>query len=662
MMLLLLVAISAVSVIYFQVLSDKGPTPHTIVKIVGKGEGEYIYLEHMGGEDIDINDEIIYTIIGTSSRNTIGNLIYNNRAPLDFWNVGETLKLPIGYDVNNLDQDQIAEITGIDLISNSIIFHGPITLPEPVSDVGVSISIFDTDGAPIRTGDTLLINITVTSYGGNVDGSGNVTVCYQMPEGLNFVSSFSPTGHNDYYNPITGYWNVGNIMAGYENRSILTITVTVNESLGRAPTQLAMLIDGSGSIDNNWFDWFRTSDRAHNEVYSIKSDENHRGDFICNDLNTSGANSIIIDFWYRLDDTEDEDLKLYYYDGNDWDLKSNLGGGTEDTWLHYSHTVTDQQYLKDNFKIKFDSNINSDRENIWIDDVSISTNINILLDDGFEGIWWKWHANWQPSDWDLIRIGMANAILNSSVFPHDSSVELTILQFGGSSYYYGRTWAQVELNGPEIINQSNYQSIADSIPTISQLGGGTAMSCAFRLAGDVISGDPNNYLYGTSEQGMESSNSDWERQIVILVTDGQPNGIYDHNDRYGGWWAGLIDGEDYQFVHGKNNSEIARDYLINLLNLNSTNDEINSLAIGNDPDINWLNESIVWPNNNIWDINSEPVSNPGWVAHIDSFEQFESAISEMFKSLFSIQNTVNFVSSKTFDPNDFNNHATVTIS
>ena len=140
-MLLLIIATSAIAVIYFQVLSDDGPSPTTIVKIVGRGEGQYIYLEHLGGEDINLDDEITYTIAGDSYHSTIGEIIEKDKKPFGVWNLGERLKMPIRYNIDELDAYQTAEITGIDLASNSIIFYGPINLPPAVSDVGVDITL-----------------------------------------------------------------------------------------------------------------------------------------------------------------------------------------------------------------------------------------------------------------------------------------------------------------------------------------------------------------------------------------------------------------------------------------------------------------------------------------------------------------------------------------
>jgi flagellin-like protein len=680
--LLLAVAVSAIAVIYFQVLSDDGPSPTNIVRVVGKGEGGYIYLEHMGGDDIDLDNTITYTIAGYTYPLTKIRELLENEKPLNdiYWSIGERLKIPIRYNLDKLDEYQIAEITAVDSVSNSIIFYGPINLPQPTSDLGIDIDVEYLDGHPVKADDRVQIIITLTSYGGNVNGSGGVIVNYQIPHGLIYNNSYSPTGHNkEPYNNVTGNWNAGNILVGHP--AVLKINLTVDGSVARTPTQLALVIDGSGSIGSTWFKWDRADDQKNSGSYSLKSTKDHDGYFGCNNLDASDASSITIDFYYRIEHTSssnpvrEQDFVLDLYDGNDWNKINfrEMENEPEGEWIHKIITITDEQYLIPDFKIRFNSNLRywffgwRERGKIWIDDVLITTDSKTLLNDGFErdGIWWK--ANWQPCDWDLIRIGLAEAILNSSIFPHDGSVELTVIQFGGSSSQYGRTWAQVELGGSKIITDSNNIEVVNDILTISQLGGGTAMSCAFRLAADVLSGDPNSFLVGTSEAGMASPNAHWGRQAVILITDGMPNIIYDHNQRYTGTWAGLIDGEQYEFIHGKSNSENARNYLLNLLNMNESIDEINSLAVGvggmyGAPDVNWLNSSIVWPNPYIWDITiPNSFSGPGWVSNIESFQEFGFAINEMFTALFSIHNTVNFVSSTTYDPNPGNHKATVTI-
>ena len=151
-------------------------------------------------------------------------------------------------------------------------------------------------------------------------------------------------------------------------------------------TTTTLLNDGfeGGDWDANWDgdsnDWFR-SDTHRNGSYSAGSRNNNEGGFSCDNLDARGATSIGISFWYQLDDTEDSDLKLDYYDGSNYDFIANIGGGTKNTWLHYTAIITDSQYFKSNFRIRFYSNLN--KENVWVDDVLITKKIpgvNYVLD------------------------------------------------------------------------------------------------------------------------------------------------------------------------------------------------------------------------------------------------------------------------------------------
>jgi len=653
--LLLFIAISAMAVIYYNVLADDGPNPKTIVRIVGHGEGEYIYLEHNGGENIDLDNEITYTIAGDSfPSRTIGDLIYKNKEPLDKWNLGEELKIPINYNLDKLDEFQIAEITGIDTESNSMIFNGPVTLPQPVSDLGIDISVENLDDDPIDGGDRLQITITLTSYGGNVEGSGGVIVNYMIPDGLTYLSSDSPSGHEkEPYDPQTGDWNAGNILVG--NPAILEIDVEVNESLGRIPTQLSLILDGSGSIMD--YDWIKGTDYAHDGTNAAKSSAAthssyflHEGKFGCNSLNTSDASEIQIEFWYRLYDSygtvENGDVLIECYDGNEWDEVDSIFGSPAETWYPHSLTITDSQYFIPNFKIRFNSSNlfegwGSDYqyhdEMIWIDEVVIQKDGISILEDSFEDD--PWDTNWK-SDWDMTLIGLSNAIKNESVFPYDGSVELSVVQFGDE--ISRREIDPVNVSSSDIANNT-----ADDILAINQRKYGTPMAAGIYLATDQIL---------TSDEYDPD-----KRQAVVLVTDGLPNWCSERpftnypNGPYDSY-SSSCDAEE--------STEIAREDLLSTFNMDNesdTIDELNALAIGAAPDITWLNGSIIWPNPYIWDIQNNGFLNPGWVAHIDSFEQFEFAMNEMFKALFSLHNTVNLVGSTTYDPNNTNNQATVTI-
>jgi len=260
------------------------------------------------------------------------------------------------------------------------------------------------------------------------------------------------------------------------------------------------------------------------------------------------------------------------------------------------------------------------------------------------------------SDWTIMRNGIAMAITDGYV-PHNGEVELTVIQFGGSSDPNGRIWAQVELDGPIVLDSTNYETVASQIQAIPQLGGGTAMSCAFRLAADVMSGDPNGYLAGTPFAGMASTHSDWPRQVVNLITDGKPNVIYNHSDRYGGYWAGLIGN---QYVHGKLDTGAALAYYLSPeLRPLGEGDEIDAEAVGTQTEIGWLRDKIVrpQPGYDTW-----PPAGPGWVIPVKDYNELANTIAKQFELIFNRTIIIEKVASTPLDdPNSENNKVSISI-
>lgn len=117
--------------------------------------------------------------------------------------------------------------------------------------------------------------------------------------------------------------------------------------------------------------WDITTAQSHSDPCSAHADD---GDFyiISDPMDTSSYSEFTIDFWYQLDDTENGDIYLYLYDGSNYDNYADFGSAAEDQWLQYTEVITDTQYLHSNFRIAFVANMNNWRENVWIDDVSIT--------------------------------------------------------------------------------------------------------------------------------------------------------------------------------------------------------------------------------------------------------------------------------------------------
>ncbi|CAB1055736.1 hypothetical protein D1BOALGB6SA_470, partial [Olavius sp. associated proteobacterium Delta 1] len=136
--------------------------------------------------------------------------------------------------------------------------------------------------------------------------------------------------------------------------------------------------DGNGDPD-----WIRATDQDHSGSWSAKGDNSNQGNLTSDnldagDLVAANGDSITVDFWFRKDDIEDDEFILYYYDGSQYDKIMDLEDGHTDTrddrWIHYEDTITDSQYFKSNFRIRFYHRNTSTSENVWIDDLEITKN------------------------------------------------------------------------------------------------------------------------------------------------------------------------------------------------------------------------------------------------------------------------------------------------
>ena len=241
------------------------------------------------------------------------------------------------------------------------------------------------------------------------------------------------------------------------------------------------------------------------------------------------------------------------------------------------------------------------------------------------------------SDWNLMRTGLANSIKDPNVFPNDGSVELTVIQFGQKDQRSGTQYARIEL-GPIIVTKNNYISIGNTIQNLPQLRGYTPMSCGIYLAADSI----------IKSQFLNSS----DRQVICLVTDGQPNCSCDPKT-YTGRFV-----NDHQ-VTGRISAEQGRNYLINTLNLTPNQDEFDCIAVGNETNTLWLKNKIVWPEPG----NYAPPYNPGWVCNVSNWQDFSETINDMFRVIFSsILNNVKIIAAIPItDPNLENNEVDLTL-
>jgi len=241
--LLLAIALSMMTVVYLEVLTDDGPSPQTFIRIEGKVEGTNIIIEHVGGEPLNEDTWITMDLPEEEVKTQIKDLLVDDNSD-GYWNIGERLKKPFEYNLTVLDQYTTSDIIAIDKISNSVVFMGPVSY-NPVSDVSVTI---DVDNHNPYINNNVRITINVTSLGGDVNGSGFVQVECKLPEGLHFQDSSATQGT---YDNETGIWIVGNVIVGYP--ATLEINAKVIGVEIRPFTQYLVLLDGSMSIlDDDW--------------------------------------------------------------------------------------------------------------------------------------------------------------------------------------------------------------------------------------------------------------------------------------------------------------------------------------------------------------------------------------------------------------------------
>ena len=244
----------------------------------------------------------------------------------------------------------------------------------------------------------------------------------------------------------------------------------------------------------------------------------------------------------------------------------------------------------------------------------------------------------ESADWNIMRKGLSEALKDPSVFPHDGSVELNIIQFAQKNAYL-----QIS---PTVITSSNYNNTANDIATLPQKKGGTALSCALKRAADTFYNSPE---FDTDH-----------RQIVSIVTDGWPN--RDCSDETGDY-----SGSEVEYPEGKASAIEWRDYLLSKCSFTEEKDEIDSLAVGklsqyypDGPDSTWLNSSIIWPSPGC----IAPPFDGGrsWVREVETWGDFYNATKEMFRIMFKgIWINCEVIQTYPSDPNETNDRTQVLI-
>jgi FlaG/FlaF family flagellin (archaellin) len=122
--LLIAIAVTVCSLLYFYVLPDTSPSNQPSVTIVGTLEGNEsenacIILTHHGGEALELDTKIVLTIGEVVNEMTAGDLLDEESSEDGLWNLGERLIYPAG-DITSLS----IEVAVIDTESNTVLMSG----------------------------------------------------------------------------------------------------------------------------------------------------------------------------------------------------------------------------------------------------------------------------------------------------------------------------------------------------------------------------------------------------------------------------------------------------------------------------------------------------------------------------------------------------------
>jgi hypothetical protein len=208
--------------------------------------------------------------------------------------------------------------------------------------------------------------------------------------------------------------------------------------------------------------WNRENDRVYAGSFSADFDGWGSGNLDTPNLDCSGATAIYIDFWYYDEGCDNNEFRLYYYDGSSWGTPIyQLGNDIPEfpyRWVHYQQKIThsQSQYFKSNFKIRFNADLNSG-EHAYIDSVTVikevdTTSYQLDLEEQFTNVNYTDPDQalcikagslgsepllvdaWTGSGWDNVATltGLINGWKNVSVSSYLTSATLTI-RFRGSN-------------------------------------------------------------------------------------------------------------------------------------------------------------------------------------------------------------------------------------
>lgn len=297
-------------------------------------------------------ENLEFVSITTTSGNKLNITVRNigaHQIHLTWLGIFDEISTPYAQDYYELDVGINPAVTVTDIPEAMItILDGQVRVIQLVTELG---NIFNYN-YPTSTTDSAQSRVTIT--GKNCTTSSNPSQWSLFGSTTNASGSVANLASND------GSYAVFN---SYPSSSSLV--------------NITLLDDGFEEVDwdSNWDqyggDWERVSYQSHSGTYSAEGD---RWDsYLTSDnLDASGATYIYVEFWFMKDGIENYEFTLDYWDGNRYDFIQDLDLlGFDGVWIKYGHKITDSQYFRSDFHIRFGCVPLWSGERVWVDDVII---------------------------------------------------------------------------------------------------------------------------------------------------------------------------------------------------------------------------------------------------------------------------------------------------
>ncbi|UCD08650.1 MAG: hypothetical protein JSU79_09855 [Dehalococcoidales bacterium] len=481
-------------------------TPAAPTNLIATPGDEQIILDWDDNSEGDLIGYNVYRSTTNGSgyaKINIGPVATSNFTDYPLWGGGTYYYVVTSFDLANMESSYTSEVTAtaIDVAPAS-----PTGLAATPGDRQVSLDWNDN-----IEGDLDGYNI----YRSTINGSGYTQINGSLVASNNYLDTTTHGGYTYYY--VVTAVDLGSNESGYSNEDSGTPS---------RPTSISDGFEGS-PWDFNWdengtTDWTQDSSTVYSGTYAT---QHASGDtyLVSDDIDMSSAGGIDISFWFQIKDLSKGPLYVQLYNGATYVEVYNLldyPGLTKNTWYQYSVTITDSQFFRSDFRIRFDGS--SQTTDTFIDDVIVvrdttppAAPTGLVVTAGDQQVSLDWDDNGESdlNGYNVYRgLSSGNYTQIASLVAGSNYTDNGLT--GGVTYYY------VVTAEDKAANESSYSNEDSATPTDSLPAAPTGLVATATLGSlqvtldwdDNGESDLNGYnVY----RGLSSGNY---TQIASLVT------------------------------------------------------------------------------------------------------------------------------------------------